>query len=191
MQVLARLSTMSRGDQELQLVDIYRRHRDFVWLTLQRMGVRSSDVEDAFQEVFVVASRRFHEFEGRADIRTWLFQVSARVVANYRKRAHRRHEELVYDPPEPAHDESTSTSPEAAMSTRQEKARLEAILNQLDPEKRAVLVMYELEETSGEDIAATLGIPIPTVYSRLRLARAAFEKAARRMLATEPKGRLG
>jgi RNA polymerase sigma-70 factor (ECF subfamily) len=61
---------------------------------------------------------------------------------------------------------------------QQEQAHvLDEILALLRPEQREVFVMFELEELSGKEIAAIVGAPLKTVFSRLRLARTAFTTA--------------
>jgi RNA polymerase sigma-70 factor (ECF subfamily) len=54
---------------------------------------------------------------------------------------------------------------------------LNQILGSLRPEQREVFVMFELEEMSGKEIAALVGAPLKTVFSRLRLGREAFAAA--------------
>ena len=56
-------------------------------------------------------------------------------------------------------------------------AILDEILSEMPVEQRAVFVLFELEEMSGEEIAALLSVPEGTVRSRLRLARRAFTKS--------------
>jgi RNA polymerase sigma-70 factor (ECF subfamily) len=70
-----------------------------------------------------------------------------------------------------------------ALAERQDLRLLERALESLDLDQRAVFTLFELEEMSGDDIAEALEIPLGTVYSRLRLARAAFRKAVKRELA--------
>jgi RNA polymerase sigma-70 factor (ECF subfamily) len=58
-------------------------------------------------------------------------------------------------------------------------------LEALDADERAVFVAHDLEELSATELAAALGIPANTVYSRLRRARVKFEAAARRLRGKE------
>jgi RNA polymerase sigma factor (sigma-70 family) len=80
--------------------------------------------------------------------------------------------------PEPAHTDAYT--PEHAASDRQARARLESMLDELDPDKRAVFVMFEIDRMSCDEIAALVGVPVGTVYSRLHGARKAFEKSLAR-----------
>jgi RNA polymerase sigma-70 factor, ECF subfamily len=150
-------------------------HLDFVWLVLQRFGVTGADLEDATQEVFMVVHRRIGEFDGGAKITTWLYAIAQRVaLATRRKKSSRRE---VGD--EALHDTATGTEsdPEHSASQREARVALEAILDTMDPDKRAVFVMFEIEELECETIAELIGVPIGTVHSRLHHARKDFERA--------------
>jgi RNA polymerase sigma-70 factor, ECF subfamily len=161
---------------------LYDEHFRFVWRSLRRLGVNESDLPDAVQDTFLVVHRRLPEFQGRSKMTTWLFGICFRVASDGRKRAHvrRRAGETLVD----TLDERADVAAEA--ERRQALARLELLLDELPLEQRAVFTLFELEGMTGDDIAETLEIPLGTVYSRLRLARAAFRQAAARLRAQEP-----
>jgi RNA polymerase sigma-70 factor, ECF subfamily len=162
---------------------LYDEHAAFVWASLQRLGVRAPDLEDVLQEVFVVVHKRIGTFDGSAKITTWLFGICMRVASAYRRRGFRRNETCVADPPEP--ENGAYESPEEDLATRESRRRLEALLDELDLDKRAVFVMFEIDEVPCEEIARLLGVPLGTVYSRLHAARKEFQKALARMHARD------
>ena len=59
---------------------VYEENFQFVWRAARRLGIGSGDTDDVVQEVFVVAHRRLPEFQGRAQVKTWLFKILVRVV---------------------------------------------------------------------------------------------------------------
>jgi RNA polymerase sigma-70 factor (ECF subfamily) len=155
---------------------LYEAHVDFVWRNLRRLGVYEADVEDRTQEVFVVAHRRFDQFEDRGHgPRAWLFQIVLRVASDAR-RHRRRHPE---DPDGgDALGRAAVEAPQAEALLRSEAlSQLDAALDTIDVARRAVLVLHEIEEMTAPEIAELLGIPLNTVYSRLRVARAELEQA--------------
>jgi RNA polymerase sigma-70 factor (ECF subfamily) len=162
------------------LLAIHDAHADFVWRSLQRLGVPESDLDDALQEVFVVVHRRLASFRGDSALTTWLFGITLRVAGRFRRRSHLRHEEPTADWTVHAAIASGS-EPEAIALEREAQAELRRVLDQLDPEKRVVFVMFELEGRECPLIAEELGIPVGTVYSRLHAAREQFRDAARRL----------
>lgn len=166
---------------------VQEEHGDFVWKSLQRLGVREADLEDMAQEVFVVVHRRLHTFDGSAKMTTWLFGICTRVAAGYRRRAYLRRERSVPDVPDDAGGDD-ARGPEEEASARQSRALLDRLLAELDVEKRAVFVMFEIDELSCDEIAAVVGVPVGTVYSRLHAARKAFAKALARHQARASRG---
>lgn len=165
--------------ESLETSAIYTEHADFVWRTLQQLGVHEQDREDLLQEVFIVVHRKLSGFNGGASMTAWLFGICKHVTVAYRRRPHHRRELADDSVPEttPSNDE---LSPETAAEIREKHKQLEAILNELDLDRRAVLVMFEIDELSCEAIATLLCIPLGTVYSRLHAARKEFVKALRR-----------
>jgi RNA polymerase sigma-70 factor (ECF subfamily) len=162
--------------------EVYADHADFVFASLQRFGIRDNDLEDLLQEVFVVVHRKLHTFDGSSRMTTWLYGICLRVAAAHRRRAHVRREQSVDPVPEPAPSTSRASrdDPEAALQRGQARQQLESILDELDLDKRAVFVMFEIDELSCDEIAAVVGVPVGTVYSRLHAARAAFREAVAR-----------
>jgi RNA polymerase sigma-70 factor (ECF subfamily) len=158
---------------------MYEAHVDFVWRNLRRLGVGDADVDDKTQEVFVIAHRRFTEFEDRGHgPRAWLFQIVLRVASDARRHK-RRHPE---DPDGGKLLERESIEPPQAeaFARREALLRLDRALATIDVARRAVLVLHEVEEMTAPEIAQSLGIPLNTVYSRLRVARAELEAALAR-----------
>ena len=170
----------------VEVTRVYEAHAGFVWKSLQRLGVRDADLEDVLQEVFVVVHQRLATFDGTSKMTTWLFGISLRVASAYRRRGFRRKETCVAEPPEDR--ERHSTSPEDAMAAAQTRQRLSDLLDELDLEKRAVFVMFEIDELPCEEIAQIVGVPVGTIYSRLHSARKDFQKALSRMHARDARG---
>lgn len=152
---------------------LLRDHGPFVWRTLARLGVRGPDVEDMFQEVFVVVHRRLDSFDRSARETTWLFGICLRVASDYRRRRRRKPEHALGD----EQPRSTGNSPEDHAMSSQVRARVEAALDAMDDDKRAVFVLFELEGMSCSAIAELVGAKVGTVYSRLHAARAEFRAA--------------
>lgn len=167
---------------DLRLEDIYDEHFDFVWRSARRMGVPEAAVDDAVQEVFLVAHRRLADFEGRSSVKTWLFGILLRVVSDHRRR-HRRKGGLAPLPEALAAPDRSGPAEQA--ETRARVRLLHGLLEQLDDEKRAVFVLAELEQLTAPEIGDALGIKLNTVYSRLRAARQKFEEALSRHRARE------
>lgn len=163
--------------------ELYDRHFDFVWRSLRRLGVPLADLQDVTQEVFVVVHRRLPEFEARAKISTWLFQICLHAARDRGRRAHVRRE--IADGTSTEALVSESDDAERLLERRDDVALFESVLDGMTIDQRTVFVMFELSDMTGEEIAGTLEVPLGTVYSRLRLAREAFRRGAERVLARQ------
>ena len=147
--------------------EVYEREFDYVWRTLGRFGVPHPDLADGVHEVFLVLHRRWADLDRKDELRPWLFGVARRVAATMR--AKRREEPSDAEP-------VTSDDPLAA-----KRDLLWRALDALDDDRRTVVVLHDLEGHTGAEIAALLDIPVNTVHSRLRLARADLLAAVRKL----------
>lgn len=152
----------------------YRSEFDYLCRTLRRLGASPSDVEDLAHEVFLVLHAKWHDFEPGRPLRPYLFGIAYRVLHGYRRR---RREVLVeaVDSPE------VSPGPEQLLQTARARQLVLLALEEVPYERRAVFVLYEIDDVAMRDVAKTLNIPIFTAYSRLRKARREFEVAVSKL----------
>lgn len=150
---------------------------DFVWKCARAFGSRPDEIDDIVQDVFLVAQRRHADLKEERLARSWIYSITRRVVSAQRRRR-REHDARA------GSDVDALTSPEqsplAHAEHNLEVRVLSALLDGLDEKKREVLVLSEIVGMSGPEIAETIGVPMNTVYSRLRAAREDFDAAARR-----------
>ena len=154
-------------------------HHAFVWRSLRRLGVPDGDVDDASQQVFLVAHRRLAEIAPESE-RSFLFQTALRVAADWR-RAHKRRIEQTGMNLSDAPD--LTANPEEQMDQRRARALLDQVLGAMPMDLRAVFVLFEIEEMTMMEIATLADIPPGTVASRLRRARQVFQEKARKLTA--------
>jgi RNA polymerase sigma-70 factor (ECF subfamily) len=182
----ARAESSAEAPSKLDLAGIYAAQKDFVWLTLQRMGVRRPDLEDVFQDVFVIAHKRLHTYDPQAKLSAWLYGICLRSLAAHRRRAFRRREragDVAADVAVPGseHWHAQLEAPDATLHQLERHATLNQLLDSLDPEHRMVVVLFEVEEESCAHISELIGVPVGTVHSRLHTARKKLAQAAVRL----------
>ncbi len=148
---------------------IYLEHAPSVLRWVRRLAGPGADVEDLAQEVFLRVHRSLPTFRGESQARTWLYRIVVRVVMRQRRRRLRLAQEDELSP-------SPRPSPEDELGARRSEAILYRALDQLDPRQRALLVAFELEELTGTEIAAALGIKRSTLWVQLHRARAALQE---------------
>ena len=173
------------GASGLTFDEVYDANVDYVWRIVARLGVRPPAVEDVAQDVFVVVHKKLGEFEGRSSIRTWLFQIARRVVHDHRRTLQRKDPRAADDPDVDRVPTDERDAPDATAARAQAIRILQELLDRLDDEKKEVFILAELEQLPAPQIAEALGINVNTVYSRLRLAREAFNAALARHRARE------
>lgn len=154
-------------------------HGDFVWRSLRRLGVPEAAVDDAAQQVWIVIANRLADVEPERE-RSFLFGTAMRVASDVRRTLSKRREV-----PDPGDRPTVDAHPLAdeVMDRKRARAVLDEILEELPLPLRAVFVLYELEEMTVSEMASLLLLPRGTVASRLRRARAQFERVVKRMKA--------
>lgn len=165
---------------QMELRALFGAHYPAVWRLLRRLGVRSSQIDDAAQEVFWVAARRLPDIEPGRE-RSFLYGVALRVAANEARRQAAGTPLAALEEVPLLQDERPSA--EELLAEHQRRALLDEALAQLAPELRAVLVLHEIEELEVREIAEIEGIPLGTASSRLRRAREQFSIVAKRVRA--------
>jgi RNA polymerase sigma-70 factor (ECF subfamily) len=161
------------------IANAYDEHAPVIFRVLRRFGVPDAALDDAVQDVFLVACRRYAEFEGRSSARTWLYGIARRVARDHRRSRQRGLRETSDIEKLPASRDPASIS-ESAEAARLLDCALEGMSETL----REVYVLLELEELSAPEIAALLDVPLNTVYSRVRLARQHVQTFIRELLGT-------
>jgi RNA polymerase sigma-70 factor (ECF subfamily) len=156
---------------------VFDDHFDYVWATLRRMGVRDADREDLVHEVFLKVHARLADYDDSRPLRPWLFGFAYRVAADYHRLARHRVEVLGAQGEAAA---ETVPADERIASLEQRDLVLRA-LNTIDLDRRAVVVMHDIDDMPVPQIAEMLDIPLNTAYSRLRLAREQLAAAVTRL----------
>jgi RNA polymerase sigma-70 factor (ECF subfamily) len=164
----------------ISFADVYAANARYVWQSLRRLGVAPADLEDVCQDVFVVIHRKLGGFDGRSQLRTWIYGIALRCASAYRRSRARR--EVPTPELEAQRVEATQID---SVEQRNARAVLDSVLDALDEDKRAVFVLYELEELPMSEVAEAVGCPLQTAYSRLHAARQKVEREIARLAAKE------
>ncbi|MFO0599757.1 MAG: RNA polymerase sigma factor [Myxococcaceae bacterium] len=163
----------------LESRDLVALHDTFarrLWRVVVRLGVPESSAEDVVQDIFLTAFKERARFEGRSSPATWLYGIALRLAANTRRS---RKPSAALSLVEP----DTAPLADQELDRRRKLAELQRVLNQLPEEQREAVVLMDLEQLSAPEAAEILEVKVNTLYSRLRLGRAALKGA----LSTEVK----
>ena len=142
------------------------------------LGDRAA-ADDLVQDTLERAWSRIAQWRLGSDMRAWLFSIMHNLRVDQLRRPSLA--------TEPVDEDALDAATRPTQADELEMKELESALRQLPAEYREVLLLVALEELSYEQVAATLGIPLGTVMSRLSRAR----ERLRRLLAAEaPAARL-
>jgi RNA polymerase sigma-70 factor (ECF subfamily) len=167
----------SSGDDTFE--HVYRRHVGFVWRSLRALGVAEAGLEDATHEVFLVLHRRWGDWDGRSKMTTWLYGIAIGVARNHRRglrRAERKLAAVREKLPDHPADSGVHENPSRALDRKLAADLVDTFLTRLEPEKRRVFELCEIEGMTAPQAARCLGLNVNTVGSRLRRARAQFQR---------------
>ncbi|HEX3695139.1 MAG TPA: sigma-70 family RNA polymerase sigma factor [Polyangia bacterium] len=157
---------------------LFRQHGADVARWAAALGGPLLEIEDAVQEVFMVAHRRLSEFRGDAKVTTWLFQITRRVVLGQRRRARWRRWLRGSAEDVAGHLATSELGPVEVFERREAARRLYEVLDRMNEKYRMVLVLTKMEGLDADQIARVSGVSPVTVRVWLHRARAQFQQLA-------------
>ena len=171
------------------MAEVYATHFKYVWRCLRALGVQGDLLDDAVQDVFLVVQRKLPAFEGQAQLSTWLYAIALRVARRSRARMAAEATKLVAAEPGSSRCAGLAEIDRAAApdGERGELDLARRALLALDDDKREVFVLAFIEQMSAPEIARATGLPVNTVYSRMRAARLAFGAEVERLETCSPR----
>jgi RNA polymerase sigma-70 factor (ECF subfamily) len=138
---------------------------------------------DLCQDVFLRVFRMLHQFRGQSSLRTWIYRIALNQASNrlrWWRRRHRAYQVSLDDGfPRELPELRPSTMPDRVLQQQELAGRVWTALDALPFEQRAVVVLREIDGLSYEEIAASLGLAVGTVKSRLARAREQLRKTLR------------
>lgn len=134
-----------------------------------RMCGNAADADEAVQETLVDVLRGIDSFRAHAKLSTWVYRIAIRAASRVRARHARDRDQT-----QPLADEVAADpnhAPSAQAIAQENAQRLLTAMDTLPAEQRAVLSLSAMDQLPQTEIAEILGIPVGTVYSRLKTAR--------------------
>lgn len=166
-----------RGDRSA-FEELYHRTVDDVHRILHRLAGPERDMEDLVQQVYMQLFRSIHRFEGRSSFSSYLFGYCHRI-AKKRSRTAGRFAKLRRAVAGQGSVPAGRSWPDEQIARAQTAGEVQRTLANMSFKLRTVLVLFEMEELSGKEIAERLGIAEATVWTRLHHARKVFRRKFR------------
>lgn len=169
--------TRSRHDLAL----LYSNQFKFVWRCLKGLGVPERHLDDAVQEVFIVVRAKLDSFDGSHPVTTWLYAIAVRIARRSHRTQARERARFLSTDDLPGEANAKGTDQATALEKRERLSLAQRALADLDENKREAFVLSAIEGLSAPEMVAILGVPLNTVYSRIRAARQAFVARVREL----------
>lgn len=163
---------------------IYRHYSPGVYLAALKIMHNEADAQDVTQEVFITLFHKLENFRFESALKTWVYRIAINTALNMRKK------QMKLESPQVEFIE------ELAVGTNESEVNIQAdkdynlrivafLLDKLNAEQKACLVLRSIEGFSYEEIAETLNININTVRSRIRRARQTLLSLKKEVMANE------
>jgi RNA polymerase sigma-70 factor (ECF subfamily) len=160
---------------------IVLKYQDRIYNLCRYLLGNPQDAEDAAQDVFIKAYRKLKDFRPESTLYTWLYRIGVNTCLDHKRKFR----------PEPFKDQSLAEdlpsaepSPEGCYQSKEIGLTIQAALEQISKNSRAVIVLREVEGLSYEEIAEVLHTSVGTVKSRISRTR----EELRQLLRKKPAG---
>jgi RNA polymerase sigma-70 factor (ECF subfamily) len=183
-EMLASSVTIGLEAEAWTLDRLYQAHARDVARWVARLGGPEIEVEDLVHEVFLTIDARLQSFRGEGSLKSWIYGITENTVRAARRKERirrailgRRKEELI-----------PTERPTTPLEEIERQAALRLVYRVLDRMKdaeRTALILHELEELSGPEIAELTQVRASTVWVRLHRARASFQAELARIQGRE------
>lgn len=191
----AGVAAVASADTDLRLVEsvragniaafdrIVHKYKQRIYSIIYNMTSNREDASDLAQECFIKAFRSLDKFQGKSQFFTWLYRIAVNTTLTHLKRNRLRRffsfETIQEDGIHPEMMEALSSRIRAdrPVLLREMQEKLNEALQSLSPKHRTVVVLFEVEDLSHEEIAQIVGTTVGTVRSRLHYAKKHLQAA--------------
>lgn len=143
---------------------IYQRYATLTFNYLLRLLHESEVAEDLLQEVFLAVWKGAHKFQGKSQVKTWIFRIAHHQAVSWLRRG-RKTESL-----DEQHELTTADNVELSVQQILEAERVQAALEKLSTNHRAVVELAFAHNMNYQEISVVLDCPVGTVKSRMSYA---------------------
>ncbi len=156
---------------------LYRHFKRMAMNAALKILGNTSDAEDVIQDVFMRIHLHEDKFEEGTNFKAWLYRITINMALNLTRRKYVKAKRDEYDETLHRQDDlredvySIDTNPQTALENKECREQIETELEKLQPERRKLIILCELEGYSYEEAAKKTQTKIGTIMSRLFRAR--------------------
>jgi len=166
------ISAAAQGESEA-FETIYKICCGYVYNAAYRVVGNQEDAQEVTQDVFLIIHKKLDTFRFDSAFKTWVYRITINTAINYAKRMSKHRKKTVEFNEE--YMMSGRSNEVEEQSDKQFNQKVAAsLLNVLNPDQRACIVLRSVEGLSYQEIADSLKININTVRTRIKRAREAL-----------------
>ncbi len=159
----------SKGSVE-SFEEIYKAYSDFVYNVAYRVVNNIDEAQEVTQEVFISVYRNLKGFKFKSSFKTWVYRITINSAINFsKKRTKERSRTVEFN--DINEFNTTVDSVSEKIEEEQHEKVISTLLEALNPDQRACIVLRNIQGLSYQEIAESLNININTVRTRLKRAR--------------------
>lgn len=143
--------------KEKHFLEMIQQHEQTIYTICYMFSQDKDEVDDLYQDILVQLWQGYDTFEGRSDIRTWIYRVSLNYCINFQRKQKREREQKELLP---------RWNPDESLERKLQVKQLYQRINALGLVDRSVVLLW-LEGLSYEEIAAIIGISVKNVSFKL------------------------
>lgn len=164
---------------------LYQAHAQRVACWASQLAGPTLEVEDLVQEVFLIVHQLLPSFRGDAQVTTWLYRITENVVRHRRRRERMRRWLFGGQSEQTAKLPSTRPGPAEDLERRQASELVYRVLDGMPHRYRTVLILFEIDGRSGDEVAGLTGTKLATVWVWLHRARGHFLRRLEKLQGSE------
>jgi RNA polymerase sigma-70 factor (ECF subfamily) len=161
--------------------ELHRRYYPTALDFVRKLGILGDHGEDVCQNVFLQVHRHLASFRGDSDIVTWLYRICISEARRFRRK------ERLAKLASTLFGDALASEPSVGLEWSQHRAvqQVERALSQLSPRRREILVLFDFEGLSGEQVAEIVGCSLASVWRERHYAYRQFVAAVDPQLGQE------
>jgi len=173
---------LQAGDQKAFELLVAHYERPIVRFLYRYLG-NSEEAKEVCQDVFLKIFRGIPHFQNNCSLKTWIYRITLNAVLNEKRRWYQRLRDRFVGLESVSRTRWDSLpDPEMSLTLNERSRRVSIALRRMSPDHRAVLILRDLEGFSYLEVAASLGLALGTVKSRIARARKEMKDAIQDLL---------
>lgn len=168
------IKQIQNGDKDLYAI-IIDRYNDKISRYVSRMLGAGDEANDIVQDVFIKTYINIQRFDTERKFNSWIYKIAHNECINfYNKKKPIYMSMFEFDTMLPHYN--NIKDPGVVYIEKEDRDRMEKILDKVDMKYREVIVLYYFEDLDYKEISLALSIPISTVGVRMLRAKKILEK---------------